>query len=544
MELDEMLTAPQDVAAWQLADAELLRLVPELSLRMRQLGALRVRLMHQIDQRCVAEQVGASSPGNWLAGATTMTPGQANRIVRLGRELAKHPQVAAAFDAGETDSDQVRVIVELLNKVPEGDAPADPNAAAKAVGEDAAADTEDDAADGGRETGDAPTETDGGSEADGTSGPNAADGTDDADDTDADGTDADGTDADGTDGTNSEPAVESIVFGPHDTRSQACARYLLYAARAEDSTVLARRAKALELILNGDPRKKRDSENPELNEFYASPGLGGRVHVKGHFDAHTGEALLTALSALSKPRPGANNHDGQHGRDQRTPAQRRADAFTHIISSYLDSGRTPTEGGERPHVSVFVDADDLAAATATASATTSTATSATANTASAEHQDRVRNRAGRRRGPAWMPWLGPISLDLAAQIACDADITPISMDADGNPLDVGRTTRLIPAKLRRALNARDCGCAFPGCGRPAAWTEAHHIQHWANGGPTNLSNLVLLCRFHHTTVHRGDWTVYIGNDDGHPWFVPPKWIDTHRKPLPAHNRRNQLTFAA
>ncbi|AQA25360.1 hypothetical protein BTZ20_5755 [Rhodococcus sp. MTM3W5.2] len=62
MDLDEMLTAPPDVAAWQLADAELLRLIPELSLRMRQLEALRVRLMHQVDQRCVAEQVGASSP--------------------------------------------------------------------------------------------------------------------------------------------------------------------------------------------------------------------------------------------------------------------------------------------------------------------------------------------------------------------------------------------------------------------------------------------------------------------------------------------------
>ncbi|MFC7449999.1 DUF222 domain-containing protein [Rhodococcus daqingensis] len=234
MDLDEMLTAPPDVAAWQLADADLLRLVPELSLRMRQLEALRVRLMHQIDQRCVAEQVGASSPGNWLAGVATMTPSQANRIVRLGRELAKHPQVAAAFDAGETDNDQVRVIVELLTKVPDGDAPADPNAAANADGEDSAAD-------GGGETGDAPTEADGGSEPDSTDG---------------------------------EPAVESIVFGPHDTRSQACTRYLLYAARTEESTVLARRAKALDLIRGGDPKKKRDSENPNST---SSTTRSGRI---------------------------------------------------------------------------------------------------------------------------------------------------------------------------------------------------------------------------------------------------------------------------
>ncbi|MFI6433197.1 DUF222 domain-containing protein [Rhodococcus oryzae] len=497
MDLDEMLIAPLDVAAWQLADAELLRLIPALSLRMRQLEALRVRLMHQVDQRCVAEQAGASSPGNWLAGATTMTPGQANKIVRLGRGLAEHPEVAASFDAGRTDYDQVRVIVELLAKVPDGDDPAGLNAATKA----------------GESSGE-PDDTQ--TEADGDAGPNGDDGEGDAHRADGDGAEA----AD-------EPDIESVIFGPDVTRSEACARYLLYAARTEDSTTLARRAKALDQILNGD-KKKSDSENAELNEFYASPGLGGRVHLKGHLDAASGEALLTALSALSKPRPGADNRDGQTSKDQRTPAQRRADALTLIVRTYLDSGQAPSEGGERPHINVFVDADDLAATT------------------DDHHHERDRHRhlRGRRRGPAWMPWLGPISLDLAAQISCDADITPIAMDSDGNPIDVGRTTRLIPRKLRRALNSRDCGCAFPGCGRPAAWTEGHHIQHWSNGGPTNLSNLVLLCRFHHTTIHRGDWTVHISKDDSHPWFTPPPWIDPHRRPLPAHNRRNQLPFAA
>ncbi|MFD4469978.1 HNH endonuclease signature motif containing protein, partial [Rhodococcus sp. NPDC058505] len=98
-----------------------------------------------------------------------------------------------------------------------------------------------------------------------------------------------------------------------------------------------------------------------------------------------------------------------------------------------------------------------------------------------------------------------------------------------------------PRRLRRALDARDCGCAYPGCGRPTAWTDAHHIHHWANGGETKLSNLVLLCRFHHRYIHKGKWTVYIG-DDGHPWFTPPHWIDPDRKPIPAHNRR-QLLFS-
>jgi hypothetical protein len=146
-----------------------------------------------------------------------------------------------------------------------------------------------------------------------------------------------------------------------------------------------------------------------------------------------------------------------------------------------------------------------------------------------------------RRRPAWMPWLGPIGLRLAVTASCDASITPIVMDDDGNPLDVGRTTRTIPRRLRRALDARDCGCAFPGCGRPAAWTDGHHIHHWSNGGETKLSNLVLLCRFHHTLIHKGDWQVHIGHDQ-HPWFTPPNWIDHERKPIPAHNR-SQLLLA-
>lgn len=140
-----------------------------------------------------------------------------------------------------------------------------------------------------------------------------------------------------------------------------------------------------------------------------------------------------------------------------------------------------------------------------------------------------------------MPWTGPISVSLALMLSCDAAVTPIVMDDDGNPLDVGHITRTIPRRLRRALDARDCGCAFPGCGRPAAWTDAHHIQHWSRNGETKLSNLVLLCRFHHTKIHHGGWDVFIG-DDHHPWFIPPLWIDRERKPRPAHNRR-QLDFS-
>jgi len=80
----------------------------------------------------------------------------------------------------------------------------------------------------------------------------------------------------------------------------------------------------------------------------------------------------------------------------------------------------------------------------------------------------------------------------------------------GQPLSVGRARRTIPAAMRRALSLRDRGCAYPGCDRPPEWTDAHHIRHWADGGETALSNLVLLCRLHHRRVHEEGWKLSRG----------------------------------
>jgi hypothetical protein len=98
------------------------------------------------------------------------------------------------------------------------------------------------------------------------------------------------------------------------------------------------------------------------------------------------------------------------------------------------------------------------------------------------------------------------------------------------PLDVGRATRTIPPAIRRALILRDGGCAFPGCTRPPRWTDAHHIQHWADGGPTKLTNLVLLCGHHHDTIHHTPWTVRITH--GHPEFHPPNTRDPNPRGRP------------
>jgi hypothetical protein len=111
--------------------------------------------------------------------------------------------------------------------------------------------------------------------------------------------------------------------------------------------------------------------------------------------------------------------------------------------------------------------------------------------------------------PAWLDWIGDIPDPVAQRLACDADIWRIILDpATGQPLDVGRSHRLVPPWIRKALIARDRGCRFPGCHAPPAWTDAHHLQSWATGGPTTLTNMILLCRFHHSLIHEGGWHIH------------------------------------
>ncbi|MFJ6001689.1 DUF222 domain-containing protein [Arthrobacter sp. NPDC092385] len=113
-------------------------------------------------------------------------------------------------------------------------------------------------------------------------------------------------------------------------------------------------------------------------------------------------------------------------------------------------------------------------------------------------------------------------------LACDADIIPMVLGGQGQILDIGRAQRLFPAHLRRALVARDKGCAFPDCSIPATWCEAHHIAPWAKGGTTSINQGVLLCSRHHHVIHEGKWNVE--SKYGIPWFTPPVHLDPNRSP--------------
>jgi hypothetical protein len=106
-----------------------------------------------------------------------------------------------------------------------------------------------------------------------------------------------------------------------------------------------------------------------------------------------------------------------------------------------------------------------------------------------------------------------LSPESVRKLACDASLIPMVLGSQGQPLDVGRTKRLVTPALLAALWARDKGCTYAGCGRPAHWCDAHHVRHWADGGPTALLNLALLCAHHHTVVHQHDLTASVTASD-------------------------------
>ncbi|UNN03425.1 HNH endonuclease signature motif containing protein [Rhodococcus opacus] len=297
-----------------------------------------------------------------------------------------------------------------------------------------------------------------------------------------------------------------------------CLNALLFAATGPTANTDAVRAVIARLERAFESDDPPPSEDTELNEFHASKTLNGRVAVKGDLDAVTGEMLLSALSGLSKPRPA---QDGT--KDSRTPGQRRADGFTELLRRYLDSGIAGEEGGERPHVSLHVNVKDLADHT---------------DCSARAEQDAAASPDGSLfavDGVAWTEWMGPLSLRAARLLSCDSIYTPIVLDENGAPLDLGISTRTVTKRQRKALVARDRGCAFPGCGAPPSWCEGHHIIHWSAGGPSDMGNLVLLCGFHHRLLHHSDWEIEMGADR-HPTFIPPRQVDWERQPIPAHNR--------
>ena len=116
-----------------------------------------------------------------------------------------------------------------------------------------------------------------------------------------------------------------------------------------------------------------------------------------------------------------------------------------------------------------------------------------------------------------------VSAETSRRLACDASVVEVRHGPDGRILDVGRRTRTIPPAIRRALEVRDRGCRFPGCG--LRFTDAHHVVHWADGGETKLDNLVLLCRHHHRLLHEEGFRLELNPwEGGRPVFYDPRGV--------------------
>lgn len=265
-------------------------------------------------------------------------------------------------------------------------------------------------------------------------------------------------------------------------------------ARSESPRVVREQGRILlDRIDQDGPEPREDPvDTGNLLRYRRLPG--GGVSFRGQFDADTAGAFEALLGPVAKPQPMAEGVP-----DPRTLEQREGDGLAAIIQLAANSGGAPTQGGVKPHLAATLDYQALADGVGTAVLDDGTVLSA----------------ATTRR------------------LACDAQLVPIVLGSDSAPLDVGRAHRLVQPQQRNALIARDKGCAFPSCHLPARWTDAHHIIHWADGGSTDLDNLVLLCRTHHRLIHQSQWSIHVTG--GIPWFIPPPEIDPARQP-----RRNIL----
>ena len=290
-------------------------------------------------------------------------------------------------------------------------------------------------------------------------------------------------------------------------RAELLERDLAEHARVLDPNALRKVGKHALAMLDPDGPRPRDGAPTRNRLRFTERGTG--FEACGWFDSESTAILRSALSPLAAPvgahapgsceDPGCDHGAGERLPDPRSAAERDGDALVELARRMLQVGELPTENGNRPQVTVTITLDDL------------------------------RGSGGGLLEAGDGIGRGVIRAEDARRIACDAGIIPIVLGSDGEPFDVGRKHRIVHPALRRALASRDGGCAFPGCGIPARWADAHHIRHWAHGGETTLGNTVLLCPRHHRLLHHGEWTVEI--DQGVAWFHPPAWSGAP----PGHN---------
>ena len=315
-----------------------------------------------------------------------------------------------------------------------------------------------------------------------------------------------------------------------------------------------------ELIYRADPAGAEDRERKRFERRHLSFGftLQDAGTITGACgDTLSAEIIKTAVHAFGPPLGTG---------DTRTAAQRRMDGLTAACAAALDSGKAGTRHGAAPHLSILVDEQTLAGSTATTgpgpSGTGTPAPSGTGTTAATGAGTPGTGPPGAAcsgttgtgpasetqagSAPAGTPPLpGPppartgygamLTARQVLALACRADLSVIRW-RDGIPLDVGRRYRTETPAIRRALQARDHGCRFTGCGMPAPWSTAHHLRPWKDGGTTSLNDTALFCFVHHHYyIHLLGWTVS-GDPNGTLHFTHPNGWPTLDTPLPSQTK--------
>lgn len=276
----------------------------------------------------------------------------------------------------------------------------------------------------------------------------------------------------------------------HELYDDSEANLVELARQANPATVRRAGRRILAYVDQDGREPDEQAQAAPRREFAFHYQRTGHLKFTGILDPESAAQLEGMFGALAKPQRSAETGEP----DLRTPAQRHGDALAEIIDVAARVDEAATQGGERAALTVTVSLSEL--------------------------RQRMKN--------AILDLPGSTTPETLRRLACQAKVIPSVLGTDGEPLDVGRTSRLATAAQRHALVLRDGGCTFPGCDRPPKWTSAHHIVHWVDGGPTDLHNLVLLCTRHHRRIHHSEWDVALRG--GTAEFYPPRWIDPDRSP--------------
>jgi hypothetical protein len=272
-------------------------------------------------------------------------------------------------------------------------------------------------------------------------------------------------------------------------------------------------------LVRADLDKDKAERGAHSQRFLTlTPDTLGGVWIKGYGTIEEAELIKTTLMPLSAPvvtEPGACG--GDPTRPRRDPQTFRLVRHGCPTPGCDHTGRDPRDHGVRMW-DALVETCRRLQATDTLPQAHGTTARITVTMALGDLQDQLGDGG-------LLPTGEQISAATVRRLACDAEIIPAVLGSDSQILDVGRTQRLVTTAIWTALVLRDQHCAFPGCARLPIACDAHHITHWADGGPTSLANLVLLCRKHHTLTHRTPWRVHIDPTTGRPVWTPPPLID-------------------